>query len=345
MSDLKFTCPHCKQSLEAPEDMLGQVIDCPSCSKQIQVPKPQARTAPQVALQNVGVEIKRGSSPLGIAALVMGILACLTCWIPVIGLLTIPLSLIGLLLALIGLIMAAVSKKTGFVFPISGGLVCVIAIAIAVLTTGGFTKAVTDATANAQKTNQSVVPNEKVEISPTSQPAPSTSAASEMSKSTPPEPPAEQWTSAANAVKQGDVQIRITEVRVGKIALKDMFGDASESTEPHLAITVEVSNLSAAKKLDYRTWRGSDFGFGEEYATLTDDNENTYKRVGFGSSSTPVGGIQIIESIYPGKTITDVLVYEMPVDAAKWLRLKLPAQNFKGDGMLRFEIPASMIER
>ena len=88
-----------------------------------------------------------------------------------------------------------------------------------------------------------------------------------------------------------------------------------------------------------------DFGFGEEYATLTDDNENNYKRVGFGSSSTPVGGIQIIESIYPGKSITDVLVYEMPVDAAKWLRLKLPAQNFKGDGMLRFEIPASMIKR
>ena len=150
MSDLKFTCPHCKQSLEAPEEMLGQVIDCPSCSKQIQVPKPQARTAPQVALQNVGVEIKRGSSPLGIAALVIGILACLTCWIPVIGLLTIPLSLIGILLALIGLIMAAVSKKTGFVFPISGGLVCVIAIAIAVVTTGGFTKAVSDATASTE---------------------------------------------------------------------------------------------------------------------------------------------------------------------------------------------------
>jgi hypothetical protein len=24
MSDLKFNCPHCKQSLEAPEDLLGQ---------------------------------------------------------------------------------------------------------------------------------------------------------------------------------------------------------------------------------------------------------------------------------------------------------------------------------
>ena len=344
MSDLKFTCPHCKQSLEAPEDMLGQVIDCPSCSKQIQVPKPQARTAPQVALQNVGVEIKRGSSPLGIAALVMGILACLTCWIPVIGLLTIPLSLIGILLALIGLIMAAVSKKTGFVFPISGGLVCVIAIAIAVMTTGGFTKAVSDATAKAQETNQSVVPSEKAAPLTPSQ-TPIATAVSDTPVAPTPPTQEEQWTSAANAVKQGDVQIRITSVSVGKIALKDMFGDASESTEPQLSITVEISNLSAGKKLDYRTWRGGDFSFGEDYATLTDDNDNTYKRVGFGSSSTPVGGVQILESIYPGKSVSDVLVFEVPVDVAKWLHLKLPAQNIKGDGMLRFEIPASMIKR
>ena len=85
MSDIKFNCPHCKQSLEAPEDLLGQVLDCPSCNKKIQVPKSQMRAAPQAALQNVSVEIKRGANPMGIAALVLGILACLTCKIPIIG--------------------------------------------------------------------------------------------------------------------------------------------------------------------------------------------------------------------------------------------------------------------
>lgn len=345
MSDLYFTCPQCKRTITAQEDMIGQAIACPACSNKIQVPQPQVRTASHVALQDVGVEINRGSSPLGIAALVMGILACLTCWIPVVGLLTIPLSLIGLFLAFIGLIMAAVSKKTGFAFPISGGLLCVIAVVIAFLSTSGFTKAVSAATAKAQKTNQSVVPKGKSVFTPTAQHVPSTSAAREIAKFTHPAPPAEQWTSAVNAVKQGDVQIRITDVSVGKTAVKDMFGRASESTEPNLSITVELSNLSAAKKMDYRTWRGSDFSFGEKHATLIDDNDNNYKRVGFGSSSTLVGGIQSIESIYPGKTVTDVLVYEVPVDAAKWLRLTLPAQNLQGDGMLRFEIPASMIRR
>ena len=38
MSDIKFNCPACKQSLEAPPDMVGQLIDCPSCNKVLEVP-------------------------------------------------------------------------------------------------------------------------------------------------------------------------------------------------------------------------------------------------------------------------------------------------------------------
>jgi ribosomal protein L37AE/L43A len=47
MSDFKFNCPHCQQSLEAPKDILGTVIECPSCNGSIQLPAPQPQT-PQV---------------------------------------------------------------------------------------------------------------------------------------------------------------------------------------------------------------------------------------------------------------------------------------------------------
>ena len=40
MSDFNFNCPHCEQKLEAPEEMLGQTIECPSCSGSIELPKP-----------------------------------------------------------------------------------------------------------------------------------------------------------------------------------------------------------------------------------------------------------------------------------------------------------------
>jgi tetratricopeptide (TPR) repeat protein len=46
MGDYEFNCPHCKQLLEAPADMLGQSIDCPNCNKYIQLPKSPPVTRP-----------------------------------------------------------------------------------------------------------------------------------------------------------------------------------------------------------------------------------------------------------------------------------------------------------
>ena len=41
MVELKFNCPHCNQSLEAPEEMLGENIECPACNGAIQLPIPE----------------------------------------------------------------------------------------------------------------------------------------------------------------------------------------------------------------------------------------------------------------------------------------------------------------
>ena len=38
MTDINFDCPHCKQNLEAPKDMSGLFIECPTCQKVIKVP-------------------------------------------------------------------------------------------------------------------------------------------------------------------------------------------------------------------------------------------------------------------------------------------------------------------
>ncbi|OPZ74327.1 MAG: hypothetical protein BWY82_00756 [Verrucomicrobia bacterium ADurb.Bin474] len=49
MSDFNFNCPHCKQSLEAPAELLGQQINCPTCNGAIQLPKPQQSAPPPPA--------------------------------------------------------------------------------------------------------------------------------------------------------------------------------------------------------------------------------------------------------------------------------------------------------
>jgi DNA-directed RNA polymerase subunit RPC12/RpoP len=47
MSDIKFMCPHCGQHIEAPEEMVDQVVDCPACQKQMTVPLHMAQATTQ----------------------------------------------------------------------------------------------------------------------------------------------------------------------------------------------------------------------------------------------------------------------------------------------------------
>jgi len=38
MGDIEIFCPHCDEALDVPEDLLGEVVDCPVCGQSLQVP-------------------------------------------------------------------------------------------------------------------------------------------------------------------------------------------------------------------------------------------------------------------------------------------------------------------
>ena len=59
----------------------------------------------------VNVPLK-GASGFGIASLVIAIVAVLFCWVPLVGILAIPLALIAGLLAVIGIIVSLVGRKS-----------------------------------------------------------------------------------------------------------------------------------------------------------------------------------------------------------------------------------------
>ena len=66
MALLKFTCLHCSQTLEAPEEASGTAFSCPSCHQQIEVPMPtaaQAQSAPGVIQSDDQVTERAISSP------------------------------------------------------------------------------------------------------------------------------------------------------------------------------------------------------------------------------------------------------------------------------------------
>lgn len=294
----------------------------------------------------VHVEIKRRGNSLGMVSLILGILAFVICWIPLLGVLGVPLSGLGVVLGGIGLVIALARKGASIGFPIAGLAMCGLALTIALTVTGAVVSEVARVSENAienqrlkHATNQELVAQEGVGdddadgADPVQQPAGEAVATVE-------------WAPHDQPVRQGDIQVQILGASVGKVSVDDALSFSDEpsySAEDLLAITLSISNLSETKKITYRTWAGADFSFDRDYATLRDEHENTYARSAFGSTAEPVGRTRH-ESIRPGESVTDVLVFERPIDAAEALRLELPAENFGGEGMLRIELPVSAVE-
>ena len=313
---------------------------------------------PVIQQTNVVVERPRyGGNSLAIASIILAVLAFLFCWIPLVGLISIPVAALGVLLGGLGIIIALFRGGAGAGFSIAGLLLSVFAIII----TFSMTKAVAESVASVSTTlneaasersatNQTIVPSESPAAGALTTNETADAGARNGVAATPREPavnsrqkPEPQWANARDAVQQGDVRVKVTSVKVD-FAEVESFRDASKSEDKLLLIGLHVDNLSDAKKLNFRGFAGSQFDFSGDSRPMLEDNlGNVYKRINFGVDRI-IGQVQS-ESVYPGKSVDDLLVFEVPVDKAKSLRLELPASAFGGEGKLRIEIPAEMIER
>lgn len=106
------------------------------------------------------VVVHRGPGALSILALVFGGIALLFCWIPFVGLLTIPVALLGLFFAALGFILEGLSGRgigTSFI----GRLLCAGTIAMAMMSTGATATAINKAIQETPVTEQPVEPVEK----------------------------------------------------------------------------------------------------------------------------------------------------------------------------------------
>jgi len=151
---IKFACPNCGRSMQVPENAAGKKGACKSCNETIIVPEPETEivsSPPRIIRQkspqdlfiaateernspSVSVTVQQKSSAahsLGIASMVLGILGLMVCWVPLIGLLGMPLSGLGAILGAIGLFIAMARRGTGIGFPIAGTAISTLAIAIA----------------------------------------------------------------------------------------------------------------------------------------------------------------------------------------------------------------------
>lgn len=277
---ISVTCPGCRKRLNVRDDWAGRSGTCPACGTQINIPA-NPTPPPPIRLErghvegavSVNVHTPKRSSSLGIASLVTGVLGFLFCWVPLIGILSIPVSGIGLLLGLAGLIVAFVRRGSGVGYPIAGAVVsglalCVAAFQVAMISAAA--NAVDQAAKKSARTNQTVVgpsdltpdydsPDEpqdqtadqQTTVKPdTAATGKTPSASSGAPATSEPEPNADspEWASASDAVRQGDVQVRLTRIANKQVPLKSMINGETSSEDDLLSVYIEITNKSRTRK-------------------------------------------------------------------------------------------------
>jgi predicted RNA-binding Zn-ribbon protein involved in translation (DUF1610 family) len=140
----------------------------------------------------------------------------------------------------------------------------------------------------------------------------------------------------------GDISIGVKRAIIGNVPLTK-FRERGESEHELAAIYISVKNESSTKKIQFERWQGESF---TTSASLRDDLGNKYKQISFGIL-TNLSELEIHDraSIYPGKTIEDILVFEQPIDAAKKLTLTLQGKNLEAKSDFTFSIPMSFTEK
>ncbi len=169
----RLKCPHCNRKSSTPQQLgAGTKVRCPACHEVFNYvpesdvaeltefePLPSPTTGPlrpevlkpgmappQQPVQpprglvgqviRVSVRAPRKGNAVAVAALVLGIIAALICWVPFLGLLCLPVGLLGMLLGFIGFALALVGRRSGFSSSLVGTGTSLASIVLALLITG-----------------------------------------------------------------------------------------------------------------------------------------------------------------------------------------------------------------
>jgi len=149
---------------------------------------------------------------------------------------------------------------------------------------------------------------------------------------------------AERPVEVGSARVSVVRAVVDTARVRLLFDPADAgwrlSTEPCTMVEIEVVNTDTTRRLPYLPMM---HGLGEGLA-LADEHGNSYSVRHFGIGAF-IRGEARPDPIYPGRAVSDVAVFERPVDAATTLYLTLPGDRLGLDEEIRFAIPAWMIVR
>jgi hypothetical protein len=297
--------------------------------EETQVVRPRRRRDPVEEPEEEVAESSGSETPwfaiLGVVAFVLGSTGLALASFNGLQAVAVGVTLVGLALGGLGFFLAY-QKDTGTVFPLLGLVVCVPALIWGLISLSSVEKPEKGPSA-ADLAKKTVVPLGQ------------RNAALSEDK---PMPAAEgDYVDASHgAVQQRDLRIAITRVSIGTPVFQPQEKKKAP-TEKCLIIELRVTNVGVGEKFEYSGWGE----WGSPHAGMLHDTKGkAYKMKKF-DGGWEVKGQAHSTTIFPGKKVDDILVFEGPPPKTSpgTLRLELPSSAFGGEGRVAFEIPSKMI--
>ena len=149
-----------------------------------------------------------------------------------------------------------------------------------------------------------------------------------------------KWTPVSAAVERGGIEVRVEQIGPGKPALYPEKGSGGRRTfrNPMLVVKLVLKNVSGNPSVVYKPW-----GYSYEGVSLKDDRGRTIMPAPIRSRGLLAEGQQDQPEVRVEQIVEDLLVFEIPRDAVRHLRLFLSGTALGAAEPIGFEIPATAL--
>jgi hypothetical protein len=255
---------------------------------------------------------------LGIAACLVAGAALIAASIEATVVLTRPLAGLGVLLGVVGSVAAFRHEEPRASLPVCGAIACLLVLTIAVFMPGILGPSYEASQQDSDYDPEAIRP---VPLTLTVSGSLETDGYADASRA---------------ALLQGTVRVQITSVTIAPVRVLGV--GTRYSKKPYLAVAIRVQHLGHGPMVEFRHW-----------GTTIERNVPTAKATVAGLSLTPSSLFPDIPAdvndgarLFPNRAISDVILFEAPSTSGP-VRIEMPAEAWEGKGVLRFEIPRSMI--
>lgn len=126
--------------------------------------------------------------------------------------------------------------------------------------------------------------------------------------------------------------VEIVRAVVGEVPYSE-FGQERSSSKPLMAIGCRISTDNPTKKYDYRSWQDTI----QFHGSLKDNFDNKYKWIDFGFAASVPLHVRSA-SVRESEPAFDLLIFEPPLQSAKYLDLDLDGDRVGVNGKFRFRM-------